>query len=86
MSCPLLYLITEIPTGVIEWVTLLLRVREVPISNLGPETGHADLDFTCFSSSLQPNTIIAPQIRPRPLLPTSFPIHYSLIVPSFDTV
>jgi hypothetical protein len=30
------------PNVVIEWLTLLLRIREVPISNVGPETGYPD--------------------------------------------
>jgi hypothetical protein len=28
--------------GVVEWLTLLLRIREVSGSNLGPETGYLD--------------------------------------------
>jgi hypothetical protein len=30
------------PNVVVEWVTLLLRVREVQHSNVGPETGYPD--------------------------------------------
>jgi hypothetical protein len=32
----------KLPTVVVEWLTLLLRIREVPGSNLGPETGYSD--------------------------------------------
>jgi hypothetical protein len=28
-----------LPNVVVEWLILLLRIREVPGSNLGPETG-----------------------------------------------
>jgi hypothetical protein len=31
-----------LPNIVVEWLTLLLRIREVPGSNLGPQTGHTD--------------------------------------------
>jgi hypothetical protein len=31
-----------LPNFVVEWLTLLLRIREVPRSNLGPETGYPD--------------------------------------------
>jgi hypothetical protein len=27
---------------VVEWITLLFRIREVPCSNLGPETGYPE--------------------------------------------
>jgi len=33
---------TFTPNVVIEWLTILLRIREVPGSNLGPETGYPD--------------------------------------------
>jgi hypothetical protein len=32
---------------------LLLRIQEIPISNLGSETGHLDLNFTIFFSVSQ---------------------------------
>jgi hypothetical protein len=34
---------------VAEWLTLLLRFREVPGPNLGPETGYTDRIFVVFS-------------------------------------
>jgi hypothetical protein len=39
----------ETPNVVVEWPTILLRVREVPGSNLGPETGYPDLWFSWVS-------------------------------------
>jgi hypothetical protein len=30
------------PNVVVEWLTFLLRIREVPGSNLGPELGYPD--------------------------------------------
>jgi hypothetical protein len=32
----------KLPNVVVEWLTLLLRIREVPVSNLDPETGCLD--------------------------------------------
>jgi hypothetical protein len=34
----------------VEWLTLFLRISEVPGSNLDPETGYPDLRFSWFSS------------------------------------
>jgi hypothetical protein len=36
-------------------VMVLLRIREVPGSDLGPETGYPDEDFCGFSQSLRSN-------------------------------
>jgi hypothetical protein len=33
---------------VIEWLTILLHILEVPLSNLGPETGCTDRLFVAF--------------------------------------
>jgi hypothetical protein len=38
------------PNVAIEWLVFLLRIREVPDSNLGPKTGYSDRRFTWFSS------------------------------------
>jgi hypothetical protein len=35
---------------VVEWLTLLLRIREVPFSNLDTETGYSDRLFVVFFS------------------------------------
>jgi hypothetical protein len=32
----------DLPIVVVEWLTLLLRIREVPGSNVGPETAYLD--------------------------------------------
>jgi hypothetical protein len=45
---------------VVEWLTFLLRIREVPGSNLGPEAGYLDRGFCGLSQSLQANSGITP--------------------------
>jgi hypothetical protein len=40
---------------VFQWLTFLLRIREVPGQNLGPETGYPDWDLGGFHHSLQAN-------------------------------
>jgi hypothetical protein len=42
---------------VVEWLALLLRIREVPVSNLGPETFYLGRDFSQY---LQENIGIVP--------------------------
>jgi hypothetical protein len=44
----------------VEWLTLLLSILEVPGSNIGPETGYPEVDFCCFTQSLQANAGIEP--------------------------
>jgi hypothetical protein len=34
--------VADTPNVMVEWLTLLFRIREVPGSNLGPETGYPD--------------------------------------------
>jgi hypothetical protein len=57
---------------------LQLRIRKVPSSNLRPGTGHRDRSFP------QPVQANAGMVRPLPSI--SFPIHYSLIIASFDII
>jgi hypothetical protein len=38
------------PDVVVKWSTLLLNIREVPGSNLGPETGYTEVCFIVFLS------------------------------------
>jgi hypothetical protein len=38
------------PNIVTKWLTLLFRIREVPGSNLGPEAGYLDWEFSWFSA------------------------------------
>jgi hypothetical protein len=56
----------------------------VPAQNISIETGNIDESLLGFLQSLQANSKILPQIRLRPLPPTSSPIHYSLIFLSLD--
>jgi hypothetical protein len=42
-----LYFISLLPKDVFEWLGLLLCIREVPCSNLGPETGNPEV-FVIF--------------------------------------
>jgi hypothetical protein len=34
--------LNQAPNIVVEWLTLLLRIREIPVSNIGSKTGYAD--------------------------------------------
>jgi hypothetical protein len=43
----------------VEWLALLLCIREVPGSNLGPETGYPEV-FCGFPLSFQANAGIVP--------------------------
>jgi hypothetical protein len=36
----------------VEWLAILLRIQEFPSSNLSPETGYPDWDFSCSPQSL----------------------------------
>jgi hypothetical protein len=45
---------------VVEWLTLLLRVCEVPGSNLGSKTGYSWQDFHGFTQSLQAKSGMVP--------------------------
>jgi hypothetical protein len=43
-----------------EWLTLLLRIREVSGSNLGPKTDYLDWYFRGFPQSLQSDSGVVP--------------------------
>jgi hypothetical protein len=45
---------------VVKWLTILLRIREVPDSNTGPQTGYPDWRFRGFPQHLQANAGIVP--------------------------
>jgi hypothetical protein len=49
---------------VVEWLTLLLRIRDIQSSNLSPKTGLPNKDFRGSSQSLQENSGIVPQNMP----------------------
>jgi hypothetical protein len=42
-----------LPNVVVEWLAFLLRIREIPGSNLGPETGCPDWFVVLLSTSSQ---------------------------------
>jgi hypothetical protein len=48
----------EGPEVVVECLTLMLRIWEVPGSDLGLETGYPDEGFRDFPQSLQANGIV----------------------------
>lgn len=54
------FLLIDEPNGTVVWLTLLLRIREVLISNLGPNTGYPGRDFHSFPQSLLATTGIVP--------------------------
>jgi hypothetical protein len=64
------------PNFALVWLALLLRTREVPGSNLGPETGVLT-GFLVFRSLLGENAkvICLHSIQLRTLSSTYFPIH-----------
>lgn len=48
------------PNVIVEWLALLFRTREIPVSTLGPEPGYPDWDFRGILQSLQVNARIVP--------------------------
>jgi hypothetical protein len=60
---------------VVEWLTLMLRIREVHRSNLGSETDYIVRGFGLFLSVPPAYSGIVLYIRPRPLPSKCFPIH-----------
>jgi hypothetical protein len=73
------------PNVVAEWLALLFRIREVLGSNLDPGPAILTEVFRGLCQFLQANDGIV-GISPRPLSSTSFTIHYSLIILSFDSL
>jgi hypothetical protein len=70
------------PNIVVEWLTLLLRVREV----LDRRPAILSEVFHEFPQSLKANAGTVNKIRPRQILSTSFPFLHSSIILSFDAV
>jgi hypothetical protein len=64
------------PTVAVEWLILLLHVREILGSNLGPETGSSRRGFLGFPQSFHSNTGIVPSVKPQPLPSISLPMYY----------
>jgi hypothetical protein len=68
-----------------EWLTLLLRIREVPGSSSVRGPAFLSEGFRGFPSSRQmPGYYL--KIRTRTFLFTFFPIQHSPIILSFDTI
>jgi hypothetical protein len=77
-----IFVFIRLPNAVGDWLTFLLRIRQVLGSNLDPHAGYSD----CFRGFLSPSRKIPGHyltVRPRPLHSTSFPIHLHIIL-SFD--
>jgi hypothetical protein len=56
---PLAHEDVKSPNVGVEWLAYLLRILEVPVSNLGPETSYPDFNRG-FSQFLQTNAGIVP--------------------------
>jgi hypothetical protein len=70
---------------VVEWLTILLRIWEVPGSNL--ETGYPCWGFSWFFSVPTGEFRISTlKLGPRSLAFKSFPNHHSPISLSFDAI
>jgi hypothetical protein len=48
------------PNVMVKWLTFQLRIREIPGSNLDPETSYSDCGFSWFSSVTPANDQTAP--------------------------
>jgi hypothetical protein len=59
-------------------------MRQVKGSNFGPET--LTESFRGFTQSCQTTVVIVTEAGISLLPSTSFPIHYSLIIPPFDAI
>jgi hypothetical protein len=70
---------------VVEWLTLLHRIRVVPGSNIRPEIGYPDWSSSWFFS-VTPGNCRDLKISPRPLPSKSFSIHRLGYHFSFDAV
>jgi hypothetical protein len=65
----------------VEWLTLLLRILEVPVSSLGVEANYADRIFAVFLSlQATAGIVFLLQIRPRPLSSVTLSVLYLLFV------
>jgi hypothetical protein len=74
------YLHTAAPNIMVEWLTLLLRIRKASGSILGPATVYPDWGFS-WHSSVPPGKCRDSNLnRPRPLPSKSFAIHHLLIL------
>lgn len=69
----------------VKWLALLLRIRGVPGSNLGPENGYRDWGLLWYSSVPQTNTRTVPQFRTLLFSSTLSHVHHSVTILPFDT-
>jgi hypothetical protein len=60
----------EHPNVMVEWLTLLLRIRKVPGSNLGQETSSDEVFVVVLSHSME--ILSSTKISPQPLFSHSF--------------
>jgi hypothetical protein len=80
-------IISVLPNFVVEWVPLLLRIREVPSSNLGPENGYPDSGFSWFSSVPPDECLdITLKLGYDRFLPNPFQVIIHLVTHSFDAI
>jgi hypothetical protein len=56
------------------------RIREVPVSNFGPKTGHADWHFCVLTQSVQAKAAVVTQIRPGRLSSICCAIRHLLLI------
>jgi hypothetical protein len=74
----------DIPYGqilnfAVEWVAVQLRLREIPVRNLSPETYYPYLEFLFFPQLVQELVGIIPEVRTGPRFYVSFPVCYSML-------
>ena len=69
----------------VKWLPQLLRIYEVPGSNLGPETGFQDV--TCFHQALH-TQMLGQYPKKRYTITTCFRIisNYSFVIPSSNAI
>jgi hypothetical protein len=64
----------------------LLQIREIPGSNLGPDTGYRQWGFLWFPWSLQTSAGIVTKLCQGRFFSTCFPINHSPIILSFLSI
>jgi hypothetical protein len=76
-----------LPNVVVEWLTLILRIREGPGSILGPATGYPNSRFSWFSS-VPPGELLDSTLKLGldRFLPTSNSSSFTLIIDDVYTL
>jgi hypothetical protein len=72
--------------GTVEWLSLLIRIKEVSDSNFGLETGYPYWILSWFFSVSPGTAMIVSEVRPPPLPFTSLPIHHLPVILFFDGI